>query len=212
MVNSRSAIVRLCAPVALVVALAAAAAAQTRIGAADIDRLQNDVFQASSDLSRLRSSDPDTASRLQNEIDDLREEVIYLKVKLRREGNVTRAEFNEVRDRISDVRSRARVDSTSSRREPFGTPGSTRDRDRVYNEDRPARSDGPIPVGQEIDVRLQTPLSSDNAQVEDRFEATTVVDLYSGNRVLIPAGSSMRGTSPRIPSLSSACSTVPRIG
>ena len=47
--------------------------------------------------------------------------------------------------------------------------------------------------GQEIDVRLQTELTSDTAQVEDRFEATTVVDLYQGNRVLIPAGSLMRG-------------------
>ena len=50
-----------------------------------------------------------------------------------------------------------------------------------------------IPVGQEIDVRLQTELTSDTAQVEDRFEATTVVDLYRGNEVLIPAGSVMRG-------------------
>ena len=36
-------------------------------------------------------------------------------------------------------------------------------------------------------------MSSATAQVEDRFEATTVVDLYEGNRVLIPAGSVMRG-------------------
>jgi hypothetical protein len=42
-------------------------------------------------------------------------------------------------------------------------------------------------------VRIQTELTSDTAQVEDRFEATTVVDLYEGNRVLIPAGSVMRG-------------------
>ena len=42
-------------------------------------------------------------------------------------------------------------------------------------------------------MRLQNELTSDTAQVEDRFEATTVVDLYEGNRVLIPAGSVMRG-------------------
>ena len=42
-------------------------------------------------------------------------------------------------------------------------------------------------------MRIQTELTSDTAQVEDRFEATTVVDLYEGNRVLIPAGSVMRG-------------------
>jgi hypothetical protein len=50
-----------------------------------------------------------------------------------------------------------------------------------------------IPDGQEIDVRLERELSSATAQVEDRFEATTVVDLYDGNRSLIPAGSVMRG-------------------
>ena len=36
-------------------------------------------------------------------------------------------------------------------------------------------------------------LTSDTAQVEDRFEATTAADLYQGNDVLIPAGSVMRG-------------------
>ena len=42
-------------------------------------------------------------------------------------------------------------------------------------------------------MRLQTELNSDTAQPEDRFEATTVVDLYEGNGVLIPAGSMLRG-------------------
>ena len=42
-------------------------------------------------------------------------------------------------------------------------------------------------------MRIQTELTSDTAQVEDRFEATTLVDLYQGERVLIPAGSVMRG-------------------
>ena len=42
-------------------------------------------------------------------------------------------------------------------------------------------------------MRLEPELTSDTAQVEDRFDATTVVDLYQGKRVLIPAGSAMRG-------------------
>lgn len=50
-----------------------------------------------------------------------------------------------------------------------------------------------IPVGQEIDVRLQTQLDSGTAEVEDRFEATTVVDVMQDDRVLIPAGSTVRG-------------------
>jgi hypothetical protein len=48
-------------------------------------------------------------------------------------------------------------------------------------------------LGTEIDVRLETALSSDTNQVEDRFEGTTVVDLRQNGRVLIPAGSRVRG-------------------
>ena len=52
---------------------------------------------------------------------------------------------------------------------------------------------GVIPAGQEIDVRLQTTLSSETAVPEQRFEATTVVDVTQGGAVLIPAGSVLRG-------------------
>lgn len=52
---------------------------------------------------------------------------------------------------------------------------------------------GVIPVGQQIDVRLQEPLSSGTATAEQRFQATTVVDLRQGNTVLVPAGSAVRG-------------------
>jgi hypothetical protein len=52
---------------------------------------------------------------------------------------------------------------------------------------------GVIPVGQELDVRLQSTLSSETSTVEQRFEATTVVDLMQDGRVLVPAGSTIRG-------------------
>jgi hypothetical protein len=187
----------------VVAALATAlpAAAQTTASQWDIQRLQDEAFQAGSDISRLRSSDTGAAARLQDELDELREEVIYLKVKLRKEGNVTRTEYADLRDRLQNLRSRARGESASI--EPYpstgvaggvsgGVPGGTRE--GTAGDDR-SRTTGQstIPVGQEIDVRLQNQLSSDTAQVEDRFEATTVVDLYEGNRVLIPAGSVMRG-------------------
>ncbi len=50
-----------------------------------------------------------------------------------------------------------------------------------------------IPAGSEVDVRLATRLSSDDAQVEDRVEATTMVDLYQGDDLLVPAGSMLEG-------------------
>src|SRR5215510_7200835 len=52
---------------------------------------------------------------------------------------------------------------------------------------------GAIPVGQEMDVRLRTGLSSDSAKVEQRFETTTVVDLVQNGRVLVPAGTVVEG-------------------
>jgi hypothetical protein len=48
-------------------------------------------------------------------------------------------------------------------------------------------------VGTEIDARLQNALNSGTNQVEDRFEATTLVDVGVNGRVVIPAGSVMRG-------------------
>jgi len=52
---------------------------------------------------------------------------------------------------------------------------------------------GTIPAGQEVDVRLRETLSSETAQVEQRFETTTVVDLVQNGRVLVPAGSVVEG-------------------
>ena len=179
--------------IATALMMAVPAGAQTMATGADIQRLQDEVYQAGTDVSRLRSNDSSAAARLQDELDELRDEVTYLKVKLRKENNVTRAQYAEVRDRIQNLRARARGESSANPPvEPATSypPSSVHSRDR---DDRPVSGQSTIPVGQELDVRLQTQLSSDNAQVEDRFEATTVVDLYEGNRVLIPAGSVMRG-------------------
>lgn len=52
---------------------------------------------------------------------------------------------------------------------------------------------GVVPAGQELDVRLGTTLSSNTAKVEQRFQATTVADVTQNGRVLIPAGSMVRG-------------------
>ena len=52
---------------------------------------------------------------------------------------------------------------------------------------------GVLPVGQELDVRLQTPLSSETATPEMRFEAVTAADVTQDGSVLVPAGSRVRG-------------------
>src|SRR5882672_3996617 len=97
-------------PAALMLALAVAvpASAQTTVTTADIQRLQDQVYDASNEVSRLRGRDQATAERLQIQLDDLRDEAVYLKVKLRKEGSVSRADYNDVRSHVDSVRSEAR--------------------------------------------------------------------------------------------------------
>ncbi len=185
---------------------------------ADIQRLQDQVYDISSDLARARNTNSDQFYRLQSELDDVRDEVVYLRVKLRKEGRVNYNEYAEVRDHIQRLRSTIPGDpnrgsstwSTNSGNEgsygsgrtsapgtnppypsgsyPSGTYGGTNDQQTSRSTRR-----GEVPAGQELDVRLDQELNSGTAQVEDRFTATTVVDLYQGNEVLIPAGSRLRG-------------------
>jgi len=176
---------------ALIAGLSGPAAAQTNVTtSAEIQRLQDNAYDASRDVTQLRSRDGALASQLQGELDDARDEIVYLKVKLRKNERVDRNEYLDLRDRIDAIRSRARGDSAFG-----GSPTSPAARD-----DRPAttngrtqQNDSDVPVDTEFDVRLSNPLSSATAQVEDRFEATTMVDLRQGNRIVVPAGSVMRG-------------------
>jgi len=163
-------------------------AAQVNVSSADIERLQDNISEASRDLSQIRSRDAALASDLQRDLDDARDETVYLKVKLRKNEPIARSEYAALRDRIENIRDRARREG-SSRYTPAPLPSQPAPReDRV-----PAASTNYIPVGTEFDARLQQSLSSKTAQVEDRVEATTMVDLRNGDRITVPAGSVMRG-------------------
>ena len=163
----------------LVLGLQLAAAAQTAVSTADLQRLDETVTRLRSDVEALRARDSALARSFDRELSELGEEVTYLKVKLRREGSVPRADYTDLSGRISALERRVRGDSAPPI-EPAETTAT-------------ARRPGEIPVGQQIDVRLQSALDSGRAEVEDRFEATALVDLLEGNRVLIPAGSVLRG-------------------
>lgn len=142
-------------------------------GTSDLDELQAQLGAVQQRVTDARQADPALATRLEHELDLVREDLTYLRVRLRREHSVPRAELAAVRDRLAALE-----------REANGTN---------VRAAAPAGRAGEIAVGQELDARLQTPLSSQTAQVEDRFEATTLVDLYQGNALLVPAGSVLRG-------------------
>lgn len=141
---------------------------------ADLDRLQDQQAAVTKQVDDLRQKDTPLANKLSGELELVRDDIAYLRVRLRRESSVPRGEYTAVRDRLDAIQ-----------REASGT---------VLREVSPTRrGSNEIVVGQELDARLQTPLSSETAEVEDRFEATTLVDLYSGDVLLVPAGSVMRG-------------------
>jgi len=178
---------------------ATAAQSSTSVTTTDIQHLQDSIYDASRDIAQLRSRDATLASQLQAELDDARDDATYLKVKLRRNEPIARVEYSDLRDKIENIRSRARGDSSGGYTPPAGsrTEPSRGDRDTWPSSPTTVRGRRPneIPVSTEFDVRLQNPLSSRTAQVEDRFEATTMVDLQDEKgRVLVPAGAVMRGT------------------
>ncbi len=189
----------------LTVATPGRALAQSSVTSGDIQRLQDGIYDASREIAQSRSRDPQLASQLQSELDDARDEAIYLRVKLRKNERIDRSEYADLRDRIENIRNRARGGSGGGYTPPPPPPIPDSDRDRDRDRDRRTPDDrgapiprqtnpNEIPVGTEFDVRLQNSLSSATAQVEDRFEATTMVDLRDERgRVLIPAGSTMRG-------------------
>ena len=197
-------------PVVLMLALAAPAVAEpaqrvyepsaSTVSASDIQKLQDQVYDAGNEVSRLRTRDQATADRLQARLDDARNEVTYLSVKLRREGSVTRNDYDDVRGHIDSVRTDARVNHTDGRADRTDGYGDAQQGTSTWpaagttvdsRQSAPRRNE--VPSGTEIDVRLERSLSSDTAQVEDRFTATTLADLYQDERVLIPAGSTLRG-------------------
>jgi len=178
------------------VAAPAFAQSSTTVTSADVDRLQNTVSELDREISQMRTSDQQGASQLQTDLDSIRDEVVYLRVKMRREGTVTEREYADVRDRLDNLRSRVRGDRTSGRDTSGIGSSSTRDTTASGTDgDRHSSRSGDsiIPVGQEIDVRLQDSLNSGRNQVEDRFTATTLVDLRVDERTVIPAGSELRG-------------------
>lgn len=149
-------------------------AQDTAMTQADLERLQDQHAAVSKVVEDLRRTDTPRANTLSGELDLLRDDIAYLRVRLRRDNSVPRSEYTAVRDRLDAIQ-----------REASGT---------ALREVAPTRrGSNEITVGQELDARLQTPLSSETAEVEDRFEATTLVDLYSGDQLLVPAGSVLRG-------------------
>lgn len=106
---------------------------------------------------------------------DLRDEVGFLRVSLRRGIAVADADCRAVEARLQRVReSIGRADAAAL--------------------DRQAAAALEIPAGAVVDLRLGEPLSSADGTARRHFQATTQGEVRDGDRVIVPAGSLVTGT------------------
>jgi hypothetical protein len=145
-----------------------------------LEQLRQDVQL---ELRRVDEQPTIASARLRGQLEDLRDEVGYLRIMQRRGERIEDRELRALESRLQSVRQELRATSSPADRQ--------RGLGRTATSDR--FGDIEIPVDTELDVRLQQELSSETAMVEDRFEATTVVDLYQNDRLVVPAGSRLRG-------------------
>jgi len=154
------------------------AGTQGPVTADDLARLDRTADDIGRRAESVRASDPRLADEVSERLKDLREDITYLKVKLRKEGTVGRQDFADVRDRLETLKNRADSGRVSAQPVIKGDPMG-----RVVS----------IGVGTEFDVRLQTPINSATARVEQRFEATSIVDYKVRADIAVPAGTVFRG-------------------
>ena len=164
---------------AAILAVAGAAFAQAAVTVADIARLDATAVEIDRQVAGLGRSDVTLATESARRLADLRDDVAYLRVKLRRDGTVTRAEYTDVHDRLETLRV-----TVAGRQRVSVSPVLPPEIDA---------SPGVVPVASELDVRLQTALNSGTSRLEQRFEATTVLDWGLDGKVVVPAGSVVRG-------------------
>src|SRR5262245_44285482 len=130
--------VRLTAHAIGALVLATGLAAQTAVTAADIGRLDTTIAGVEKQIAALQPADRTLATEATKTLDELRDETTYLRVKLRRDGNVAPSEYAEIRDRLETLRVRVqRQQRVSAQPVLAGDPTDRR---------------ASLPVGTELDV------------------------------------------------------------
>lgn len=141
-------------------------------GNVSISGLEQRLATAESALARGTQLSTDERRVLEQDLQDLKDEVAYFRVKSRRGETIGDKDTRALSDRIDAFVRRVNDESRSA---------ANPSRGRV------------IPLNSELDIRLQTPLNSGTAQVEQRVEATTMVNLYRDDDLIVPAGSLLVG-------------------
>jgi hypothetical protein len=163
---------------ACVVLTSWASAAQAPVTVTDLSRLQTSADEIGRQVEVLKKTDATLSADVGRALAELDDEIAALRVKMRRDGTVAREEYSALRDRLETLRVRAEGQKVSA--------GPVVPDDGVV-------AAGRVPAGTDIDVKLQASLNSGTAKVEQRFEATTLVDVMDGAKIVVPVGSLARG-------------------
>lgn len=146
--------------------------------ARDLERLQDDLENLDDLLEGLEPNDPQ-ADAFRARALPLQEDVVYLKVKMRRhhgEGGMgTGVSVDEV-DRVRREAAFLREDI-----------------ERAFGGGSSSAHGQSLPAGTEFTVRLGQELSSKTARLEDRFEATVDVPVHAESGTALAAGTILRG-------------------
>lgn len=168
--------------VALMIAMAVPAAADHPGSATtrDIQRVQADLNNLEEAVRNLPTSHA-RYNEFRDRVDEVRENVTYLRVQIRRHqrANANDEGTGASLEDVNWVRQEIRAlhdDVLNATNRRFSTGRMT------------------LPEATEMQVRLDTPLSSRTARAEDRFEGTVMRPVYVDNRMVVAAGARVRGT------------------
>jgi type IV secretory pathway VirB10-like protein len=150
----------------------------TRARLYDVQRLQDDLAVLDDSLATVPTDHP-RYREFQNRADALQSDLARLRDDMQRGSRSSRDlavsadEVNRLRTRIRELQND--IDTSLNRR--WTGTGSV-----------------VLPEGTELTVRLERPLSSRTAHVEDRVEATVARPVYVDGRMVVPAGARVLGT------------------
>ena len=146
----------------------------------DIQRVQADLNNLEEAVRNLPANHA-RYTEFRDRTEEIRENVTYLRVQIRRHqrANPNDAGLGASTEDVNWVRQEIRAlhdDVLNATNRRFSTGRMT------------------MPEGTEMQVRLDTPLSSRTARAEDRFEATVMRPVYVENQMVVAAGARVRGT------------------
>ena len=139
---------------------------------ADSRRLDQLSREVQAELRRVDEQSVVVSARLRDQLEDLRDEIGYLRVVQRRGETIQDREYRQLETRLQSVRQELRTAGVGS---DVARPRADGIRPRSGGVRPLGRAGDEVPVGTELDVRLQQELSSETAMVERDTRRTAMM-------------------------------------